>query len=89
MCVWRKELLTPEAQERMVKFLLAQDDDQMLYKFPHGAAGLSTQGAEPMTGWDADECKLKGHTTGHYLSGLALAYAATGDERILEKTTTG
>ena len=27
----------------------------------------------------------KGHTTGHYLSGLALAYAATGDERILEK----
>ena len=73
-----------EAQERMVKFLLAQDDDQMLYNF-RTAAGLSTQGAEPMTGWDADECKLKGHTTGHYLSGLALAYAATGDERILEK----
>lgn len=53
-----------EAQERMVKFLLAQDDDQMLYNF-RTAAGLSTQGAEPMTGWDADECKLKGHTTGH------------------------
>ncbi len=39
----------------MVKFLLAQDDDQMLYNF-RTAAGLSTQGAEPMTGWDADEC---------------------------------
>lgn len=38
-----------------------------------------------MTGWDADDCKLKGHTTGHYLSGLALAYAATGDERFQKK----
>ncbi len=42
-------------------------------------------GAAPMTGWDEESCKLKGHTTGHYLSGLALAYAATGDTRFREK----
>lgn len=73
-----------EKQRKMLEYLLHQDDGQMLYNF-RKAAGLSTQGAEPMTGWDADNCKLKGHTTGHYLSGLALAYAATGDDRFQEK----
>ena len=73
-----------ENQQRMLDYLLAVDDGQMLYNF-RAAAGLSTQGAPPMTGWDAADCKLKGHTTGHYLSGLALAYAATGDVRFQEK----
>ncbi len=73
-----------ENQRRMLEYLLGVDDGQMLYNFRR-AAGLSTQGAEPMTGWDADECKLKGHTTGHYLSGLALAFAATGDGRFSRK----
>ena len=71
-------------QQRMLEYLLSVDDGQMLYNF-RKASGLSTQGAEPMTGWDADSCKLKGHTTGHYLSGLALAYAATGDQRFRKK----
>lgn len=73
-----------ENQRRMLAYLLSVDDDQMLYNF-RKTAGLSTQEAEPMTGWDADDSKLKGHTTGHYLSGLALAYAAAGDGRLLEK----
>lgn len=73
-----------DRQKNMNDFLLAQDDDRMLYNF-RKASGLSVRGAEPMTGWDAEECKLKGHTTGHYLSGLALAYSATGDERFLRK----
>ncbi len=91
-CVYRpmKEVrLTPgsvyyETQERMNAYLLAQNDDQMLYNF-RKACGLSVKGAPPMTGWDEDSCKLKGHTTGHYLSGLALAYAATGDFRFRRK----
>lgn len=73
-----------EAQERMLVFLLSTDDDQMLYNF-RKAAGLPTGDAKPMTGWDAEECKLKGHTTGHYLSGCALAFAVTGDERFRGK----
>ncbi|MBQ6388792.1 MAG: glycoside hydrolase family 127 protein [Mogibacterium sp.] len=73
-----------ERQRDMDEFLLAQDPDSMLYNF-RKAAGLPTLGAAPMTGWDADECKLKGHTTGHYMSGLALAYASTGDERFRSK----
>lgn len=38
-----------------------------------------------MTGWDEESCKLKGHTTGHYLSGIALAFAATGNPKFLDK----
>lgn len=71
-------------QQRVLEFLLNIDDESMLYNF-RSAAGLSTNGASPMTGWDAPECKLKGHTTGHYLSALALCYGATGNERIKAK----
>lgn len=71
-------------QQCMTEYLLGQDDDQMLYNF-RVAAGLNTRGADPMTGWDAADCKLKGHTTGHYLSGIALAFAATGNVRFKEK----
>lgn len=73
-----------EAQERMKNYLLSVDDDQMLYNF-RTAAGLETGNAEPMEGWDSPSCKLKGHTTGHYMSALALCFRATGDRKIREK----
>ncbi|MCL2702788.1 MAG: glycoside hydrolase family 127 protein [Defluviitaleaceae bacterium] len=59
-------------RRRFEECLLACDDDQMLYNF-RAASGLDTKGAEPMSGWDSPECLLRGHTTGHYLSGIALA----------------
>lgn len=71
-------------QQRVLECLLNIDDESMLYNF-RSAAGLSTGGASPMTGWDAPECNLKGHTTGHYLSGLALCYGATRNEKIKSK----
>lgn len=73
-----------EAQERMHRYLLGVDDEQMLYHFRR-ASGLDTAGAESPDGWDSEESKLKGHTTGHYLSALALCYRATKDERIRRK----
>lgn len=74
-----------EAQERMHQYLLGVEDDRMLYHF-RKASGLDTLGADSPDGWDAEECKLRGHTTGHYLSALALCYHALGDERIRRKT---
>ena len=71
-------------QKLMEEYLLGIDDDQMLYNF-RKATGLDTKGAPPMTGWDEESCKLKGHTTGHYLSGIALAFAATGNLKFLDK----
>lgn len=73
-----------EHQQLMLEYLLHCDDDQMLYNF-RKACGLDTLGALPMTGWDEEACKLKGHTTGHYLSGLALAWGTTHDERFRKK----
>ena len=73
-----------ERQQNMLNYLLNIDDDQMLYNFRR-ASGLDTRGAAPMTGWDAENCKLKGHTTGHYMSGLALAWGATGNPKFREK----
>lgn len=68
-----------DREQDMLGFLRTVSNDSMLYNFRR-ASGLDTRGAAPMTGWDAEDCRLKGHTTGHYLSALALAYAATGEE---------
>jgi len=59
-------------RDRMLEYLLNVNDDSMLYNF-RDAAGIDTKDAPALTGWDAPECLLKGHTTGHYLSALALA----------------
>lgn len=72
------------AQERVREFLLSVDDDQMLVNFRR-AAGLDTLGAPEMIGWDAPDGLLRGHTTGHYLSALALCYRATKDETVHKK----
>ena len=80
----KKGSLFFQAQENMVNYLLQVDDNQMLYNFRF-VAGISVKGASPMTGWDAPDCKLRGHTTGHYLSSLALAWNVTKNNRLLEK----
>lgn len=71
-------------QQRVLEHFLGIDCDSCLYNFRE-AAGLDTKGAKQMTGWDAPQSNLKGHTTGHLLSGLALCYGATGNGQIKEK----
>ncbi len=72
------------AQSWFEEFLLSVNDDQMLYSF-RDAAGLDKKEAPEMIGWDAPDSKLRGHTTGHYLSALALCYHAEGNEKIADK----
>ena len=36
--------------------------------------------AEPLGGWEKPDSQIRGHMTGHLLSGLALTYANTNDE---------
>ncbi|MBW3092319.1 glycoside hydrolase family 127 protein [Bifidobacterium sp. 82T10] len=69
-------------QRARIAYLRGVDDDRLLVEFRR-AAGLDTRGAQPMTGWDAPDSLLRGHTTGHTLSAYALAYAASGD-RVLK-----
>lgn len=73
-----------ESQQLRLKYLKTVNDDQMLIEF-RKAAGLDTKEAPDMIGWDSPESNLKGHTTGHYLSALALAYASSDDQVILNK----
>lgn len=71
-------------QRDRIAYLRDVDDDQLLVEFRR-AAGLGTRGAQSMTGWDAPDSLLRGHTTGHTLSAYALAYAASGDNVIKTK----
>lgn len=73
-----------DSMQRAIEYLKSIDDDQMLYNF-RKAADMDTRGALEMDGWDSQECLLRGHTTGHYLSALALCYRETEDKKILNK----
>ena len=41
--------------------------------------------ADPLGGWEAPDCELRGHYVGHYLSSCALIHAGTGDDAIAAK----
>lgn len=73
-----------DKQAVFLAYILSVNDDQMLYNFRY-AAGLDTRNAPEMIGWDTPDSLLRGHTTGHYLSALALCYEATGNEAVYKK----
>ncbi|MBQ9718974.1 MAG: glycoside hydrolase family 127 protein, partial [Clostridia bacterium] len=60
-----------------LRYLAELDCDRMLYNFR--AAFGEEPSCEPVYGWDAPDGLLRGHSTGHFLSALALAYTSTGD----------
>ena len=66
------------------KWMVSLPADRLLHSF-RLTAGLSSS-AEPLGGWEKPDCELRGHFAGgHYLSGCALAYAATGDDEVKSK----
>lgn len=69
-----------EANRRYLHFL---DPDRLLHAFRVNA-GLPAPG-EPMGGWEALTCEVRGHFVGHYLSACALMFASTGDEGLRER----
>ena len=71
------------AMELDEQYLLALDVDRLLHNFRVNA-GLPSH-AEPLGGWEAPDCELRGHFVGHYLSACALMYASTGDKHLKEK----
>lgn len=68
-----------ENMARALEYLKLMDADRMLYNF-RKTFGQDTKGAQALTGWDAPTGLLRGHSTGHFMSALAQAYASTGDE---------
>ncbi len=64
-------------------YMLRLPNDRLLHNFRVNA-GLPSS-AQPLGGWEDPHCELRGHFVGHYLSGCALLYAATGDAAIKTK----
>jgi DUF1680 family protein len=64
-------------QARNLAYLNFLDPDRMLHTFRLNYGQPSA--AQPVGGWEAPDMLVRGHTTGHLLSGLALSYANTGN----------
>jgi DUF1680 family protein len=62
---------------RTQSYLQYLDVNRLLHMFRLNV-GLSST-ATPCGGWESPTTELRGHSTGHYLSALAQAYAMTGD----------
>lgn len=68
----------------MLQHLKEVNENQLLFNF-RAAAKLPVNNDYKMTGWDSPDCNLKGHTTGHYMSALALGYFNSKDNQLKEK----
>jgi len=65
-------------QARNTSYLLFLDPERMLRSFRLNYRQPSA--AQPIGGWEQPASQIRGHTTGHLMSGLALTYANTGDD---------
>ncbi len=76
-----------DAQEWNRGYLQRLDADRLLHNFRVNS-GLPSS-AKPLGGWEKNghgpDSELRGHFTGHYLSGVAMMYASTGDRELKAK----
>jgi len=76
--------LLQNAMEIDAKYLASLPNDRLLHMF-RVTAGLPST-AEPLGGWEAPDCELRGHFAGgHYLSACALMYSSTKNEDLRAK----
>lgn len=64
-------------------FLYSLPNERLAHNF-RVTAGLPSN-ADPLGGWEAPDCELRGHYVGHYLSSCAMMHAGTGDQFIAQK----
>ena len=75
-----------ENMEREQQWLLRIEVKRLLHSFRTNAGIYNGQEGgyivvKKLAGWESLDCDIRGHTTGHILSGLALMYASTHDEQ--------
>ena len=70
-------------QARNTSYLMFVDPDRLLHTFRLNY-GLPSS-ARPCGGWEAPGSLVRGHYTGHLMSGLALTYANTGNQAAADK----
>lgn len=74
-----------ENMERESAWILSLDTKRLLHSFRTNAGTWSDREGGYFTvkklgGWESLDCDLRGHSTGHIMSGLAMLYAQTGNE---------
>ena len=75
------------AMEADRRYLQSLPPDRLLHTFRVNAGIASS--AQPLGGWEAPDCELRGHYAGgHYLSAAGLMYASTGDEDLKKNANT-
>src|ERR1700685_2836110 len=75
------------AMEADRQYLHSLPPDRLLHTFRINAGIPST--AQPLGGWEAPDCELRGHYAGgHYLSACALMYASSGDDDLKNNANT-
>ena len=72
-----------DAMLRDQRYLLSLNPDRLLHTFRLNV-GLPSS-AQPLGGWEAPDCQLRGHCLGHYLSAVSLMAAGTGDARFKQR----
>ena len=64
-------------------YLYSLPNERLAHNFRINA-GIASD-ADPLGGWEAPDCELRGHYVGHYLSSCALMHAGTSDVVIANK----
>jgi uncharacterized protein len=64
-------------RDKFIRGLAATNPDNFLYNFRDAFGQPQPGGAKQLDGWDNQTTRLRGHASGHYLSAVAQAYAAT------------
>lgn len=81
-------LLPGRFRENMLRdsaWIVSLETNRLLHSFRNNAgvwAGLEGgySSVKKLGGWESLDCELRGHTTGHLLSAMALMYAGSGSE---------
>ncbi|WP_258403603.1 glycoside hydrolase family 127 protein [Paenibacillus pabuli] len=70
-------------RRQLVKiYITAFDVDRLMHTFKFNAGIPSS--AEPLKGWEAEDCGLRGHFVGHFLSACAKFALADQDQAFVE-----
>jgi uncharacterized protein len=77
--------LFSQHRDLMLEFADNYPVDNMLYNFRANAGLPNPAGARPVGGWDTPTGNLRGHSTGHFMTLLAQAYAGGGGDVYLDK----
>ena len=71
-------------RDKFISGLAASDPDRYLYMYRNAFGQPQPEGVKPLGIWESQECKLRGHASGHYLSALAQAYRGSRYDKELQ-----